>query len=558
MTAFKLRPYQEEAIEAVLNAREQGMRRVVISLPTGAGKTVIFSHIIRILRRPALVLAHRSELLDQARAKILAVDPRLTVEVEKADQRASPDAQVVVASIRSLRSERLARLIQTRPFGLVVYDECHHAPALDNTRVLEELGVFDPAWRGILVGFTATVNRADRMGLDKVFEEIIYQLDLATMIRDGYLVPLRGFRITTEADLTHLSPGSGEELDAAELEEAVDLRGRNALVARSIQELARDRKTLAFCVTVKHARNLADALNAIGVPADLVHGEMKPEDRARVLGDLRDGRLAAVTNVGVLTEGFDDPSVSCVAMARPMRSSGLYTQCVGRGTRPHPDKKDCLILDFADLSTLSLVSLPSLFGMPPNLDLEGQEVLEVEERLGQLFELFPTFEVPPDGITLAEIQERAESFDPLTLDLNPDLRAISANAWYSLGSAGIVLYYLRQPQKLGEFLVLDSRQGGKARFQVFHNQEPVTSFARLEEAVEAVDWELAQRPPDVARTALPWAAWRRAAPSPAQLEALAQLRPPRTAATKDDAVRLLAYARYARRSRLGSAQTRSS
>src|SRR5262249_39718750 len=149
-----------------------------------------------------------------------------------------------------------------------------------------------------------------------------------------------------------------------------------ALVARSIQELARDRRTIAFCVTVGHARNLCRALNHLGVPAGIVHGAMSSEARARALADFRAGRAQVLTNVGVLTERFDDPRVSCVAMARPTRSEGLYAQCVGRGTRLHPGKKDCLVLDFVDLSALSLCTLPSLFGMPRDLDLEGQDAAE--------------------------------------------------------------------------------------------------------------------------------------------------------------------------------------
>jgi ATP-dependent helicase IRC3 len=135
-------------------------------------------------------------------------------------------------------------------------------------------------------------------------------------------------------------------------------------VARSIQELARDRRTVAFCVTVAHAQNLRRSLAALGVRAAAVYGDMPADARAQVLADFAAGRIQVVTNVAVLTEGFDDPGVSCVAMARPTRSEGMYAQCVGRGTRLAPGKRDCLVLDFVDVSSLSLCSLPSLFGMP--------------------------------------------------------------------------------------------------------------------------------------------------------------------------------------------------
>ena len=130
--------------------------------------------------------------------------------------------------------------------------------------------------------------------------------------------------------------------------------------------------------------------------------------------------------MGVLTEGFDDPGVSCVAMARPTRSEGLYAQCVGRGTRLYPGKTDCLILDFVDLTTLSLCTLPSLFGTPRDLDLRGGDANEAR-RVWQRIEFDrPGFELEAGAVTLAEIQDRAASFDPLTLRPDEDVRAISS------------------------------------------------------------------------------------------------------------------------------------
>ena len=247
-----------------------------------------------------------------------------------------------------------------------------------------------------------------------MFERIVYSRTLPDLIDAGYLATLRGFRISTAADLTRLSPGGADFRDE-ELAYAVDIEERNALVARSIQELARDRRTIAFCVTVNHARNLCHSLNALGVPAGIVHGAMPSEQRARALADFRAGATQVLCNVAVLTEGFDDPGVSCVAMARPTRSEGLYAQCVGRGTRLYPGKKDCLILDFVDLSELSLCSLPSLFGVPRELDLQGEDVSEARRVWQQILFDRPGFELEAGALTLPEIQQRAASFDPLTL-----------------------------------------------------------------------------------------------------------------------------------------------
>jgi ATP-dependent helicase IRC3 len=188
--SLQLRPYQAEAIEAVLTARRSGTRRMVVCLPTGAGKTVIFSHLARIAKKQVLVLAHREELLSQAREKIERALQNETkvVAIERGAQRASSDAKVMVCSIRSLHEERLARLLHGRDIGLVIYDECHHAAADDNMRVLRQLGVFDDQWTGTLLGFTATTARGDGRGLEDVFEKIVYTKTLPEMVDAGYLV----------------------------------------------------------------------------------------------------------------------------------------------------------------------------------------------------------------------------------------------------------------------------------------------------------------------------------------------------------------------------------
>jgi superfamily II DNA or RNA helicase len=502
-----LRPYQQECVEAVLTARRKGVRRLLVCLPTGAGKTVIFSELARLARKQVLVLAHREELLLQAREKLkTALTGREIVSIERGAERAPADARILVCSIRSLHEGRLARVLQGREIGLIIYDECHHAAAEDNQRVLRQLGAFDEGWAGTLLGFTATTSRGDGKGLDTVFQKIVYSRSLPEMIDDGYLAPLRGFRISTAADLTRLSPGTGDFRED-ELAEAVDIEERNALVARSIQELARDRRTIAFCVTVNHARNLSRALNLLGVPAGLVYGAMPAEARTEILADFRSGRVQAITNVAVLTEGFDDPGTSCIAMARPTRSEGLYAQCVGRGTRLYPGKKDCLILDFVDVSTMSLCTLPSLFGCPRDLDLGGGDV-NGARRIWEEIQLDrPGFELEAGALTLPEIQNRAAAFDPLTLAVHEEVRAISANAWFSLGRHGLGLHFLRAPGTPGEIAVL-KRPGRAKVWEVLIDGQLMARFAEIEEAVEAVDYELGRLGRNVALSAHPAAAWR--------------------------------------------------
>ena len=169
-------------------------RRLLVHLPTGAGKTVIFSHLAKLARRQVLVLAHREELLTQAREKLVrALGGDAVVEIERGALRASAEAKVLVCSIRSLHEERLARVLRGRDVGLIIYDECHHAAAEDNPCAsCGSWACSTPPSTGTLLGFTATTARGDGLGLDEVFEEVVYARALSELIDDGYLATLRG------------------------------------------------------------------------------------------------------------------------------------------------------------------------------------------------------------------------------------------------------------------------------------------------------------------------------------------------------------------------------
>ena len=188
----------------------------------------------------------------------------------------------LLASIRSLRTERLNRLTSEHDFGLVIYDECHHVAADDNKRVLRELGCFDSDWSGTLLGFTATTTRGDGIGLGEVFEIIVYERNILDMIKEKYLVTLRGYRINTAVDPMNIISDPDVSYEE-QLQDHIDIESRNALVARSIQELARDRRTIVFCVSVIHAINMAKSLNALGIPTGVIYGNMPKDKRVETL-----------------------------------------------------------------------------------------------------------------------------------------------------------------------------------------------------------------------------------------------------------------------------------
>jgi hypothetical protein len=190
------------------------------------------------------------------------------------------------------------------------------------------------------------------------------------------------------------------------------------------------------------------------------------------------------------------------------RSEGLYAQCVGRGTRLAEGKRDCLILDFVDVCELELCTLPTLFGCPRELDFAGQDAVDAARQWMQIQIDYPELELEAGALTLREIQDRAAAFDPLTLELDRNVRAISPNAWFSLGRHGVGLHYLRAANVISGVVVL-LRGGRGKRWEVVIDGRPVERFSTLEDAVEAVDHEIAIRGKAVQASAREDAPWRR-------------------------------------------------
>ncbi len=431
-----LRDYQQECLHTILAQYRAGVHRQLVSLPTGTGKTVIFAafpHFFRMKKR-MLVLAHREELLDQARDKILRSNPALSVEIEQAGRSAGGQSQVVVASVATLGRKDSARLKRLDPqdFYLVVVDEAHHAIAPTYRRVLERLGVLETDTDKLLVGFTATPKRGDGQGLDRIFDEIVFSRTLPEMIYAGYLSPVAGYRVETDVDLSEVRMRMGDFV-TSHLSQAVNITARNDLVVKVYKDHLADQQTLCFCVDVAHALSLAESFRAAGISAAAVTGSMDSDVRRQALADFAAAHTQVITNCMVLTEGYDESSVSGIILARPTRSSLLYTQMIGRGTRLHPGKECVTIIDIVDVTKdHTLVTLPSLFGFSDQFDLQGKTTSEVEEALRWVEHSRPW--VRADLATsLSDLRYRCRRIELLDLRVPRELDDYAGLAWTAIG-----------------------------------------------------------------------------------------------------------------------------
>lgn len=433
---FTLRDYQKECLEAIYQGYKKGIRRQLISLPTGSGKTVIFSDFPRYfkMQKQMLVLAHRAELLDQARDKICKANPDLRVEIEQANRSADPESDVVVASVPTLGRKDSKRLKGINPdrFFLIIVDEAHHSTARTYKRILEYLDVFEPETRKLLVGFTATPKRGDNVGLDEVYEEIVYSKSLPAMIQNGYLSPVAGYRVETDVDLTRVKTRMGDFV-ASQLSRAVNIQERNNIITEVYHSHLKEKKTLCFCVDVAHALSVAQSFRDEGISAEAITGDMDTLKRQKILNDFSEGTIKVLANCMVLTEGYDEPSVEGIILARPTKSSLLYTQMIGRGTRLHPGKENVTVVDIVDVTkTHNLTTLPYLFGLSGRFDLEGHTTDEAHEAIKWVETNRPWVHVEK-AKSLSELRYKCQKIDLFDLETPWELEDYADYAWTGMG-----------------------------------------------------------------------------------------------------------------------------
>lgn len=332
---MNLRPYQEEIIAKVRALIRAGCTNPLIVAPTGAGKTVMFSHIAQgagAKGKRVWILVHRSELVDQTSRTLATIG--INHGVIAAGWPVNPLPHVQIVSVQTVVN-RLANLV---PPDVIIVDECHHAAAGTWAKILEAFP------KAIRLGFTATPERLDGKGLGDCFGEIIRGPEVAWLIANGYLSQPKYYSPPNQLDLSGLSVRGGDYAKN-ELAQMMDKPTITGDAIAHYRRFCDGAPGVAFCSSVAHAEHVAEAFRQAGYRAATLDGTLdRQERRARVAG-LSDGSLHIITSCEIISEGFDIPTIVAAMLLRPTKSLGLHLQQIGRALRVAPGKKNAIILD---------------------------------------------------------------------------------------------------------------------------------------------------------------------------------------------------------------------
>lgn len=335
---MELRPYQSEAKAAIFEEWDKGVKRTLLVLPTGCGKTIVFAKVTEdCVRRGnrVLIMAHRGELLDQAADKI-GKATGLGCATEKAEETCLGSwFRVVVGSVQSLTREKRLKQFPVDYFDTIIIDEAQHCLSDSYQKILDYFKEAN------ILGVTATPDRGDMRNLGECFDSLAYEYTLPKAIKAGYLSPIKALTLPLKLDLSAVGMQSGD-FKSGDIATALDPYLYQ--IADEMEKHCKDRKTVVFLPLVKTSQKFRDILNSKGFKAAEVNGDSK--DRAEVLAAYERGDYNVLCNSMLLTEGWDCPSVDCIVVLRPTKVRSLYSQMVGRGTRLFPGKDHLLLLDF--------------------------------------------------------------------------------------------------------------------------------------------------------------------------------------------------------------------
>lgn len=530
------RPYQFACHTAIASNFTAGVNHQLVSMATGTGKTVIFAQLPdklkHVLPGQSIILAHREELIDQSIAKMRQANPSLRIDKEMANHHADPSlADAIVASVATLGRKNNSRILQYNwdNFDKFITDEAHHSTAQSYLNIYEAVGLFTPGDKRLHVGFTATPQRSDGKALAKIYQKIAFNYGMRQAIEEGWLVEPHGIRVNTRISLDQVKVSAGDYAQG-ELADTVNTPQRNQLIVRSWLDNCRDMSTLAFTVDIQHAKDLAAVFRHYGIKAEAVWGD--DPDRAHKLASHRAGDITILCNCGVLTEGYDDPNIQCIILARPTKSSVLFTQMVGRATRlsegcgnlltiaaDAPWKRACFILDIVDVSSRhSLITLPTLLGMSSGLDLKGEGIVQAIHKLEDAQKNYPHIDFTQLG-DITQLTSHIESVNLFDIKFPAEVESNSEMSWHPSPSGGyILLLPNRESLRIQQNLLDNWEISGIINSQRYRGER-----GSMEEAFHAADTLIQNNCQESLNILRRTAAWHSQEATPAQLKLLTKL-----------------------------------
>lgn len=406
---MSLRIYQDEALSSSREERQANIWAQLTVLPTGSGKMCCIANLPKYHQlgrgEAMLFFAHRDRLLDQAAEKLRKYNPDLRVAIHSGRYDAPTDCDVVVASVQTIgrmvngaHTKRIKRFDPDR-FRIIVSDESHHLLSPSHMNVLRYFRVLkdeEPDTSKLLSCWTATPERTDQRGLEKVCQKIVYSRDVRSMINEGWLARISAYRVTTDADISNVKTRKGDWVPE-QLSKALNTDERNALVIDKYLEYGRGEQAIAFPSSVEHGYALSAMFQDRGITSFMVSDQTPRSDRLAAYAAFESGRCRILLGFDTLTEGADFPMASIGLGVRPTMSGLIFRQMVGRILRPYPapedasghtgwKKTEATWLDFVDVTggKHSLNTIPTLFGLNAQFDAKGRDVLEQVEEIEKL------------------------------------------------------------------------------------------------------------------------------------------------------------------------------
>lgn len=339
---IELKDHQQAALQNLQTMRDNGESIALLYHATGTGKTVTAVSDAQKVGKRTLFLAHTKELVTQAKNTFDSLWEDAETGLYVAEHK-EQDAYIVCGSIQSVAQN--IEQFHPEEFGYLIIDECHHAAADTYKKVLSYFKT------DFTLGLTATPDRMDGENLLETFQNVAHKLDLKTAVEIGELVPIRCIRIKTNIDLSSVRI-NGIKYQSQDLESKLFIPERNNTIVTTYVNFVKNKKTVVFCASVKHAEQVAVLMQQAGINAAVVSGTTKKDERTRILEQYEYGEIDVLCACDLLNEGWDSPRTEVLFMARPTLSKTLYIQQLGRGMRKAKGKQYLTVFDFIDNASL--------------------------------------------------------------------------------------------------------------------------------------------------------------------------------------------------------------